>query len=81
MLEELGYRKPDVACDAAQENGRDITARMEGDGGSSTVHVPKLLVRALLAHLFEPELLQDGGDFTRLQNRDVAHGQAAMVTV
>jgi hypothetical protein len=38
-------------------------------------------VRALLAHLFETELLQDGSDFTRLQNRDVAHGQAAMVTV
>jgi hypothetical protein len=73
VLEEFAYCKADVTGDAAQENGRDITPGMKGNGGSPPVRMPKLLVGTLLTHLFETELLQKGGNLTWLQNRDVPH--------
>lgn len=81
VLEEFAYRKADVSGDPAQQNGRDVSPSMEGNGGCPAVFVPELLVGTLLAHLFETELLQDRGNLPWLQNRDVSHGQAAMVTV
>jgi hypothetical protein len=81
VLEEFAYREADVTGDAAQQKGGDVTANMEGDGGCPAVCVSELLVGTLLAHLFETELLQNLDDLSRLQNRDISHGQAAMVTV
>ena len=81
MLEEFAYREADVTGDAAQQNGGDVTANMEGDGGCPAVCVSELLVGTLLAHLLKTELLQNLGDLSWLQNRDISHGQAAMVTV
>jgi hypothetical protein len=81
MLEEFAYGKADVTGDAAQENGRDVTPSMKRNGGCPSVRMPKLLVGTLLAHLFETKLLQNRGNLSWLQNRNVSHGQAAMVTV
>ena len=81
MLEEFAYREADVTGDAAQQNGREVTASMEGDGGCPAVSVPELLVGTLLAHLFKTELLQNTGDLSWLQDRNISHRQAAMVTV
>lgn len=81
MLEEVAYRETHVTGDAAQQNGRDVTANMEGDGGCPAVCVPELLGGTLLADLSETELLQNPGNFSWLQNRDIPHRQAAMVTV
>ena len=73
MLEEFAQGKADIAGDAAQENGRDVTPSMKGNGGCATIRMPKLLVGTLLAHLFETELLQNRGNLAWLQNRDVPH--------
>ena len=81
MLEEFAYGKADVTGDAAQENGRDVTPSMKGNGGCPSVRMPELLVGTLLAHLFKTELLQKLGDLSWLQNWDISHGHAAMVTV
>jgi hypothetical protein len=50
-------------------------------GSCPTVRVPELLMGTLLAHFFETEPLQNRGNFPWLQNRNVSHGQAAIVTV
>jgi hypothetical protein len=81
VLEEFANREADVTGDAAQQNGGDVTASVEGDGGGPAVCVPELLVGTLLAHLFKTELLQNPGDLSWLQNRNLSHGQAATVTV
>ena len=81
VLEEFAYREADVTGDAAQQNGGDVTANMEGDGGCPAICVPELFVGTLLAHLFKTELLQNLGDLSWLQNRNISHCQAAMVTV
>ena len=73
MLEELAHGEADIPGDPAQENRRDVTARMKGDRGGPPVRVPELLVGALLTYLVESEPLQDRGDLPRFQNRDVAH--------
>jgi hypothetical protein len=73
VLEEFAYREADITGDTAQQNGGDITASMEGNRGGSAVYVPELLVGTLLAHLFETELLQNRGNLTWLQNRNVSH--------
>lgn len=59
----------------------DVTANMEGNGGCPAVWMPELLVGTLVAHLFETELLQNLRNLSWLQDRDISHGQAAMVTV
>jgi hypothetical protein len=81
VLEEFAYRKANVTGNAAQQNGGDVTANMEGDGGCPAVCVPELLVGTLLAHLFKTELLQNPDDLSWLQDRNISHRQAAMVTV
>jgi len=81
VLEEFAYRKADVTDDATQQNGGDVTANMEGDGGYPAVCMPELLVGTLLAHLLESECLQNLDNLSWLQNRNLSHGQAAMVTV
>ena len=81
MLEEFAYREADVTDDAAEQNGRDVTPNMEGNSGCPAVCMPELLMGTLLAHLLETEVLQNGGNLPWLQNRNVSHGQAAMVTV
>jgi hypothetical protein len=73
VLEEFAYGKADVTGDAAQENGGDVTPSMKGNGGCPSVRMPKLLVGTLLAHLFESESLQNRGNLTWLENRDVPH--------
>jgi hypothetical protein len=66
MLEEFVQSKPDIPCNAAEEDGGDIPARMERNGGRPSVRMAELLVGAFLAHLCEPELLQNGGNLPRL---------------
>ena len=43
----------DVGRDLAQQRGRDVATRVEGNSGAATVGVPELLVRAALPDLAE----------------------------
>lgn len=48
---------------------------MNRNGGTAPVWVPKLLMRAALSGFGKPQFFQDGNDYSRFQNRDVAHVQ------
>lgn len=46
---------------------------MEGNRRCTSVRMPVLTVRASLPNLDKTQLLQDGRDFARLENRNVRH--------
>jgi hypothetical protein len=48
---------------------------MIGDCRAPAVRMPKLLMRAPLANLCKTKPFQNGNDFSRFENRDVAHLQ------
>ena len=48
---------------------------MNRNGGTSPIRVPKLLMRAALAGYGKSQFFQNGNDYSRFQNRDVAHVQ------
>jgi hypothetical protein len=79
--EEFPHCKPDVVGDAPQQGGSDVTAGVEGHRGAAPIRVAELLVGSLLSNLGEPEPFEQCSDLPRPQNRDVAHGYAAMVMV
>jgi hypothetical protein len=77
----LPHCEPNVLGDAPQQGGRDVTAKVEGYRGASSVRVAELLVGSLLPNLDKPEPFEQCHDRARPQNRDVTHGYAAMVMV
>ena len=73
MAEEVRDRQPNVLGDLAQEDRGDVAAFMERDGCETAVWVPKLLVRAPLAHFLESQGEKGGDDFARLEYRRPRH--------
>ena len=72
-LQELVDRQPDVPCDLSQQDRRDIAPAMNRDRRAAAIGVSELLMRASLARLCKTEAFLNGNDFSRLENRDVAH--------
>ena len=67
MLEEFFDGQADVAGNLTKEDGRDVSTRMAGDGGSPSVRMAELLMTPLLARLDKTETFEDGHDFEWLQ--------------
>ena len=67
MLEKIFDGQTDVAGDLTEEDGRDVSPRMAGNGGSPSVRVVELLMAPLLTRLHKTETFEDGHDFEWLQ--------------
>jgi hypothetical protein len=76
MLEKFFNGETDVAGDLTKEDGRDVSPRMTGNGGSPSVRVAELLMTPLLARLHKTETFEDGHDFGWLQYGARSHRQA-----
>lgn len=63
MLEKFFDGQANVAGDLTEEDGRDVSTRMAGNGGSPSVRVAELLMTPLLARLHKTETYEDGHDF------------------
>lgn len=72
-LQQVLQRQADVLCDLAQQNRRDISSGMHGNGCASAIRVPKLLVRAPLANLSKAQCFQDRDDLARSENPRPVH--------
>ena len=64
--QELLRRKPDVLCDLAQQRRRDVSARVEGNSGPTTICMPELLVGTLLPNLREAQGAEKADDLPRV---------------
>jgi len=64
--QELLSRKPNVLRDLAQQRRRDVSARVEGNCGPTTICMAKLLVGTLLPDLGETQAPEKGDDLPRL---------------
>ena len=73
ILKKLRHRHADIPRDLPEQDGRDVTALMEGNGGLATVVVSKLLVRAALPDLSEPVLLEQRDHLSRFEDRELPH--------
>ena len=62
----------DITGDLPQQNRRDVAALMEGNRRATPIHVPKLLVRALLPTLLKTKCLEPRDDLHGLQHRQFA---------
>ena len=77
IFEELVDGKAGVFCDPTQQEWRDISTRVEGDGCASSIRMTELLVRTTLPHLGKTEVLQNRSYLTRLEYRHLCHGQGS----
>jgi len=73
MAEQLFRCETDVPGDLPEQDGREVAALVERNGGRPAVGVPELLVRAALSGLLEPESAKDGHDLARLEDRKPGH--------
>ena len=72
--DELADVHSDVAGDCPEESRRDVTTLVKRNGRHPPIRVAVLAVRTTLTDLNESEFGKYGGDFTRLQDRHIAHG-------
>jgi len=70
---DLGDGETDVARDLAQQDRRDVAARVMRHGSRTTVGVSLLLVRAPLTNGNEAERKEDLLDLTRFEDRRFRH--------
>ena len=77
---ELLYRQPDVANDAAQQDRRQVASTMHRHRRRPTVRVAKALVRAALANLLEAERQENGNDLSRLQDGNRRHPGSRVIS-
>ena len=75
MLEKFFDGQPDVVSDLAKEDGRDVSPRMAGNGGSPSIRVSELLMTPLLAYLCETKTPEYVHDFGWLQYGPSSHRQ------
>ncbi len=63
MFKKFFDGQADIAGNLTQDDGRDVSSRVAGSGGSPPVRMAKLLMATLLANLDKLEVLKDGNDF------------------
>jgi hypothetical protein len=68
-----------VLGDLPKQGRRDVSAGVERDCRASPVRVAVLAMRAALPNLFKAETFQQGGNFTRFQNRQRCHAYATRI--
>ena len=73
IFEKLTDGESCVFYDAMQQEWRDVSTGVEGDGGASSVRMTELLVRPALPDLGQAEMLQNRGDLARLECRRLCH--------
>lgn len=76
ILEKLTDGESCIFYDPTQQEWRNVSAGVEGDGSASSVRMTELLVRPALPDLGRAETLQDRDDLARLESGTVAmiHG-------
>lgn len=72
--DELADVHSDVAGDCPEQSRGDVTTLVKRNGRHPPIRVSVLAVRTTLTDLNESEFCKYGGDFTRLQDRHIAHG-------
>ena len=77
IFEELIDGKAGVFCDPTQQEWRDISTRVEGNGCASSIRMTELLVRTTLPDLGKTEVLQNRSYLARLEYRHLCHGQGS----
>ena len=77
ILEKLTDGATGVFCDPSQQQGRDISTRVEKDGCASSIRMTELLVRTTLPDLGEAETLQNRSHLARLEYRRPCHDQGS----
>ncbi len=73
IFEKLTEGESCVLYDPTQQNWRNVSARVEGDGGTFSIRMTELFVRPALADLGKAEMLQYRGDLARLEYRRLCH--------
>ena len=73
ILEKLTDGESCIFCDPTQQEWRNVSAGVEGYGGTSSVRMTELLVRPALPDLRKAETLQDRDDLARLEYRQIRH--------
>jgi hypothetical protein len=66
IFQEFFDGKTDIFGNLSEENGGDISPRMEWNRGAPTIGVAKLLVASFLANLSKTEAHQNVYHFSRL---------------
>ena len=67
--------RPVSFCDSTQQEWRDVSTRVEGDGYASSIRMTKLLMRTALADLGKAEMLHNRSHLARLEHRHLGHSQ------
>jgi hypothetical protein len=73
VVEQVIDSQANVLGDLAEQDGRNIPSPMERHRGASAGSVTKLLVRAALPDLREPELAENRDDLCWREHWDAAH--------
>jgi hypothetical protein len=81
MAKKLFDGQADISCDLAQEQRRNIPARMIGDSRAAPILTTILHVRAALPNEDEAKRLKNAADFPRFENGRLGHESYAAVTV
>ena len=73
MPKKLFRSDLDVLDDLSEQIRRDVAAAVYRHGGNPSIGVLELLMRSALTHLAEVQLMKNGDDVTRSENRQLRH--------
>jgi hypothetical protein len=63
MFQHLLHGKPNIFCDLAKQNWRDVSIAVKGDGRTTTIKVAKLLCDPALPNFYKTWSFEDSLNF------------------